>query len=283
MNLGARCSAQGGVSRALERAAAIGCGAVQIFTKNNNRWAEKPLDPDEVRRFRAGARGFKRRYLFAHDGYLINLASPRAAIHRRSLEALVDEIRRAELLGLAYVVAHPGAHLGKGDEWGIARVAKSLDLAHAETAGARVRVLLETTAGQGTSLGWRFEHLAEILARVRDPERLGVCVDTCHIFAAGYDIRTEDAYERTMRRLLGLVGRRTVRAFHLNDSSRELGSRVDRHAHIGKGKIGLWACRALVNDARFHDRPMVLETPKGKDMAEDVMNLRLLRGLRRRG
>jgi deoxyribonuclease-4 len=280
LNLGAHCSTQGGVSRALERAAAIGCGAVQIFTKNNNRWAEKPLDPGEVRRFRAAARGFKRRYLFAHDGYLINLASPRAAILKRSLVALVDEIRRAELLGLSYVVTHPGAHLGKGEEWGVARVARSLDLAHAETAGARVRVLLETTAGQGTSLGWRFEHLAEILARVEAPERLGVCVDTCHIFAAGYDIRTEGAYEETMRRLLSLVGRQAVRAFHLNDSSRDLGSRVDRHAQIGKGKIGLGAFRALVNDPRFRDRPMVLETPKGKDMKEDVVNLRVLRGLR---
>src|SRR5262245_525461 len=145
LNLGAHCSTQGGVSRALARAAAVGCGAVQIFTKNNNRWAEKPLDPDEVRRFRAAARGFKRRYLFAHDGYLINLASPRAEILERSLAALVDEIRRAELLGLTYLVTHPGAHLGEGEEWGVARVAKSLDLAHAETAGARVRVLLETT------------------------------------------------------------------------------------------------------------------------------------------
>lgn len=280
LNLGAHCSTQGGVSKALERAVAIGCGAVQIFTKNNNRWFEKPLDPDEVRRFRAAARRFKARFLFSHDGYLINLASPRREILDKSLLSLADEIRRADLLGLAYVVTHPGAHVGAGEEAGIARVVRSLDLVHAETAGARTRVLLETTAGQGTALGWRFEHLAEILARVKAPERLGVCVDTCHIFAAGYDIRTEAECARTLRRLERLVGRRAVRAFHLNDSLRELGSRVDRHAHIGKGKIGLEGFRALVNDPRFRDRPMVLETPKGKEMREDLRNLRVLRSLR---
>lgn len=280
MNLGAHCSTEGGVSTALERAARAGCDAVQIFTKNNNRWSEKPLDPDEVRRFRAAARRFKSRFLFSHDSYLINLASPRRDVLRKSLVAMADEIRRADLLGLSYVVTHPGAHLGEGEERGIARVAESLDRVHAETPGARARVLLETTAGQGTTLGWRFEHLAEILARVASPERLGVCVDTCHVFAAGYDIRTEDAYTRTMRRLERLVGRRAIRAFHLNDSQRDLGSRVDRHAHIGKGKIGLGGFRALVNDERFRDRPMVLETPKGKDLKEDRMNLRVLRGLR---
>ncbi len=283
MNLGAHCSTEGGVSTALERAARAGCGAVQIFTKNNNRWFEKPLDPEEVRRFRAAARRFKKRFLFSHDSYLINLASPRRDVLKKSLVAMADEIRRADLLGLAYVVTHPGAHLGEGEERGIARVAQSLDLVHAETAGARARILLETTAGQGTTLGWRFEHLAEILARVAAPERLGVCVDTCHVFAAGYDIRAEEGYMRAMRRLERLVGRRAIRAFHLNDSRRELGSRVDRHAHIGKGKIGLGAFRALVNDARFRDRPMVLETPKGKDLKEDRMNLRVLRGLRRGG
>ncbi len=283
MNLGAHCSTEGGVSRALERAARAGCAAVQIFTKNNNRWFEKPLDPEEVRRFRAAARRFKRRFLFSHDSYLINLASPRRDVLKKSLVAMADEIRRADLLGLAYVVTHPGAHLGEGEERGIARVVQSLDLVHGETAGARTRVLLETTAGQGTTLGWRFEHFAEILARVAAPERLGVCVDTCHVFAAGYDIRTEEGYASTMRRLERLVGRRAIRAFHLNDSQRELGSRVDRHAHIGKGKIGLGGFRALVNDARFRDRPMVLETPKGKDLKEDVVNLRVLRGLRRGG
>jgi deoxyribonuclease-4 len=180
-------------------------------------------------------------------------------------------------------VVHPGAHVGQGEAAGLARVAASLDEVFAGTRGGRVRVLLETTAGQGTSLGWRFEHLAEIIARARSPERLGVCVDTCHVFAAGYDIRTPAAYGRTVQELVRAVGLCAIRAFHLNDSLRELGSRVDRHTHIGKGKIGLGAFHALVNDARFRDRPMVLETPKGKDMREDVANLRTLRRLRADG
>lgn len=280
MNLGAHCSTEGGVSRALERGASIGCGAVQLFTKNNNRWFEKPLDPAEVRRFRAAARGFRRRFLISHDGYLVNLASPRREVLEKSLVSFADEIRRADLLGIPWVVTHPGAHLGTGETGGLARVARSLDLVFAETRGSRALVLLETTAGQGTSLGWRFEHLAEIIARSRHPERLAVCVDTCHVFAAGYEIRTPEGYERTMRDLVRLVGLRRIRAFHLNDSARELGSRVDRHAHIGKGRIGLSGFRLLLRDARFADRPMVLETPKGKDMKEDVVNLRVLRRLR---
>ncbi len=281
MNLGAHCSTEGGVSRSLERGASIGCGAVQLFTKNNNRWFEKPLDPDEIRRFRSAARAFKRRFLISHAGYLINLASPKADLLEKSLASFADEVRRADAIGLAGVVVHPGAHVGEGEERGIARVAQSLDAVFAETPGARPLVLLETTAGQGTSLGWRFEHLAEIIGRCGSPERLGVCVDTCHVFAAGYDIRTQDAYEKTMRDLIRLVGRRRIRAFHLNDSLRELGSRIDRHEHIGKGKIGLGGFRALLNDPRFGDRPMVLETHKGKEMKEDVVNLRVLRKLRR--
>lgn len=280
MNLGAHCSAQGGVSRALERAAAIGCGAVQLFTKNNNRWFEKPLADDEVKRFRRAARGFRKGFLFSHDAYLINLGSPRPAVLKNSLRAMADEIRRADALGLAGVVMHPGSHLGKGEEWGIARIAKSLDEVLAETKGAKSRVWLETTAGQGTNLGHRFEQIAEIMSAVCTPERLGVCVDTCHIFAAGYDIRGPKEYAATMRELIRLVGMRNIRAFHLNDSQRELGSRVDRHAHIGEGMIGLEGFRHLMNDERFAKRPMVLETPKGPDQKEDVENLARLRGLR---
>lgn len=280
MNLGAHCSTQGGVSRALERGASIGCGAVQIFAKNNNRWFEKPLAEDEVRRFRAAAKGFRPRLLISHAGYLVNLASSNATFHEKSLVSFADELRRAETLRLAGVVVHPGAHMGKGEEWGIARIAESIDAVIAEVRPKAARILLETTAGQGTALGYRFEHLAEIMSRVAAPERVGVCVDTCHLFAAGYDIRSREGYERTMRDLVRLVGLRAIRAFHLNDSLRELGSRVDRHAHIGKGKIGLDGFRHLLNDPRFDDRPMVLETPKGPDLRDDVLNLRRLRRLR---
>lgn len=280
MNLGAHCSTQGGVTRALERGASIGCGAVALFTKNNNRWFEKPLDADEVRRFRKAAKAFRARYLISHAGYLINLASAKPDILEKSLASFADEVRRADALGLAGVVVHPGAHMGQGEDAGIARIAASLDAVFAETAGAKTRVLLETTAGQGTAIGHRFEHLAEIIRRSKSPERLGVCVDTCHIFAAGYEIRTERGYADTMRALVRIVGMRAIRAFHVNDSLREFGSRVDRHTHIGKGKIGLAGFRHLMNDARFADRPMVLETPKGDDMREDVVNLRRLRRLR---
>lgn len=280
MNLGAHCSAQGGVARALERAASIRCNAVQIFAKNNNRWFEKPLDEAEVRRFRRAAKSFRPRLLISHAGYLINLASTNAAFLEKSLVSFADEVRRAETLRLAGVVIHPGAHMGKGEEWGLSRIAESLSAVIAEARPKTTRILLETTAGQGTALGYRFEHLAEIMSRVAAPERIGVCVDTCHLFAAGHDIRSREAYERTMRDLVRLVGLRAIRAFHLNDSLRELGSRVDRHAHIGKGKIGLGGFRHLLNDPRFVDRPMVLETPKGSDLREDVLNLRRLRRLR---
>jgi len=274
-------SIAGGVDQALERGASIGCRAVQLFTKNNNRWEGKAIGDEETERFRELARGFRPGMLLAHVGYLINLASPGGEVRRRSLAAFRDELERAERLGLAGVVFHPGSHLGDGEAKGIARIVKSIDRVHRETAGFRVRALLETTAGQGTSVGRTFEELAAIRSRVREPERLGVCLDTCHVFAAGYPIHTRAGYRETIEALDRALGIDSLRAVHLNDSMKPFGSRRDRHEHIGKGEIGLDGFRFFVTDRRFRKIPMVLETPKSEDLHEDVRNLRVLRSLRR--
>lgn len=266
-------SIAGGVDRALERGMSIGCAAIQIFLKNNMQWRGRPLAVDDIQRFR------QRRHLLviAHSGYLINLAAINPVFLRRSQAAVVDEIKRAELLGIAVLVLHPGAHMGAGEAAGLKQVARSLDAVFQATPRARVRIALETTAGQGTNLGHRFEQLAEIFQRVRQPHRLAVCLDTCHLFAAGYDIRTAAGYRRTMRELDRWVGCRQVVSVHLNDSRAPLGSRVDRHAHIGRGHLGLAAFRAVLRDRRWRDLPLVLETPKGQDLREDRENLRVLR------
>jgi deoxyribonuclease-4 len=278
---GAHMSIAGGHHLALLEAQALGCQTVQLFTKAPSQWSAKPIDPEQARLFRATLRRTRLRQPLIHDSYLINLASPDEALYRRSLEAFIDELDRAELLGVRYLVTHPGAHLDSGEETGLARVAAALDEIHSRRPNLRVRVLLETTAGQGSSLGHRFEHLARILSLVADPGRLGVCLDTCHVFAAGYALAPAVEYETTMRHLDRVVGLRRVRAFHVNDSLRPLGSRVDRHSHIGKGELGLEPFRLLVNDPRFRNRPMVLETPKeeGDNKEMDAVNLGVLRGL----
>lgn len=272
--LGAHMSIAGGVHRALERGASIGCASVQIFLKNNMQWAGSPLCAHEIACFRQ-----HRLPAFAHSGYLLNLASPHAPNRRRSITALVDEIKRAAALGVPFIVMHPGAHLGAGEEAGLRTLARSLDVVFAATGGSKVQIALETTAGQGTCLGHRFEHLAYALEHCRRPKRLAICVDTCHLFAAGHDIRTPRGYETTMRDLDRVIGAEHVVAFHLNDSKKPLGSRVDRHEHIGKGHIGLTTFRCLLRDPRWAGLPMSLETPKGADLREDVENLRVLRKL----
>jgi deoxyribonuclease-4 len=260
-----------------------GLGSGRIFTKNANQWNAKDLTDDEVRLFRRTLRQTRLRFPTAHDSYLINLASPDDALYRRSLEAFVVEMQRAERLGLRYLVTHPGAALDSGEEAGLARVARALDEVHRRCPGFRVQVLLETTAGQGTTLGHRFEHLARILSLVEEPDRLGICFDTCHVFAAGYDLAPERAYRATMKDFQRLIGLNRLRVFHLNDSLKPHGSRVDRHAHIGRGCLGLEPFRLLVNDRRFRNRPMLLETPKegpgGEDM--DAVNLATLCSLLR--
>jgi deoxyribonuclease-4 len=278
---GAHMSIAGGLHNALLAAGAHGMETVQLFTKNSNQWNARELTGEEIRGFRRTLRQTGLRFPMAHDSYLINLASPQEALYRRSIEAFVVELCRADQLGLRYLITHPGASTDGDEAAGLARVARALDEVHRRCPRCRVRILLETTAGQGTTLGHRFEHLADILCRVADPKRLGVCFDTCHVFAAGYPLAPETEYQSTMRHFDRVLGLRHLRAFHINDSLKPLGSRVDRHAHIGRGQLGIQPFRLLVNDRRFRNRPMVLETPKenGSELDMDRVNLQLLRGL----
>lgn len=279
--LGAHQSIAGGYQRAVQRAAAAGCQCVQIFTTNSNQWRARPVTDDDVRRFQESLRQWNIVEPIAHDSYLINLASPDPGLWQRSVTALAEELRRSERLGLRYVVTHPGATIEGDENQGIERVVRALDELLAETQELSVGCLLETTAGQGTSLGWKFEHLARILEGTSRPERLGVCFDTCHVFSAGYPLAAAKDYRATIRELARTVGLDKVRAIHLNDSARPLGARVDRHAHIGRGHLGLAPFRNLLSDGRFADIPMYLETPKGQENGRelDAINLETLRGL----
>lgn len=278
---GAHMSIAGGYHLALLAAQSHGCQTVQLFTKNSNQWAGKEITEPEVALFRRTLRQSRLRFPMAHDSYLINLASSDEGLYQKSIEAFVIELQRAERLGLRYLVTHPGAHLDAGEAVGLARVAQALNIVHDRCAGFRVQVLLETTAGQGTSLGYRFEHLAQILSLLKEPNRVGVCLDTCHVFAAGYALWPEAEYRATLRDFDKQIGLSRLKAFHLNDSLKPRGSRVDRHAHIGRGQLGLEPFRLLVNDRRFRSRPMVLETPKEDtdDGDMDTVNLGLLRSL----
>ena len=279
---GAHMSTSGGHDRAVRAAHGFGFATVQLFTKNNNQWGAKPLTDAQVAAFRAALDETGVADPVAHNSYLINLGSPDDALWAKSVDAMTVEVQRAEALGIADLVIHPGAHLGSGEDAGLARVARGLDEVHRRTRGVAVRIDLETTAGQGTCLGHRFEHLGRILGRVAEPERLGICVDTCHIFAAGYSLESADQYNTTIDALDRAVGLGRVRVWHLNDSRRERGSRVDRHEAIGRGRMGLEPFRLVVNDRRFAAVPMVLETPKGQVEGEDLdaINLRTLRQLR---
>jgi deoxyribonuclease-4 len=278
---GAHMSIAGGYYKALLAATEHGCQAVQMFTKNSNQWSGKALTGEDIQLFRNNWQGSNLHYSLAHDSYLINLASHDETLRRRSVEAFVIEMERAEAFGLDYLVTHPGCSVDGDERSGIARVAKALDEVHRRCRKYHVMVLLETTAGQGNSLGHRFEHLAEIITRAKNPDRLGVCLDTCHVFAAGYPLAPEKSYRATMRAFDRIVGLDRLRAFHVNDSKKPLGSRVDRHAHIGQGCLGLEPFRHLVNDRRFRRHPMILETPKEgpNDERMDALNLKTLRAL----
>ena len=278
--LGAHVSIAGGVDKAVLTAREVGCQALQIFVKSSNQWRAAPFREGEVERFRANLAATGIGPVVAHDSYLINLCSPEAALWEKSLEAFLVELDRCETLGVPYLVTHPGAHTGAGEEAGLRQLVRAIDQVHSLRRQHQVKILLETTAGQGTGLGNRFEQLGEVLSRVKEPGRLGICLDTCHVFAAGYDLRTPAAYRETMNRFDAVVGMGRLLAIHLNDSKRELGSRVDRHEQIGKGAIGVEAFRLLLNDARLKQVPMLLETPKGPDYKEDKINLALLRSLR---
>jgi deoxyribonuclease-4 len=278
---GAHMSIAGGCHNALLTAEAHGCETVQLFTKNASQWQGKALSDEDIATFKKHVKRTRLRCVTAHDSYLINLASPDAALYEKSLDAFVEEMRRAEALGLTYLVMHPGAAVGDTPEAGLTRVAAALDTAHERCPGYRLKVLLETTAGQGTTLGHRFEHLAAILKAVATPRRLGVCLDTCHVFAAGYGLSSPAEYAATFREFDRVVGLKWLKLFHVNDSVKGLGCRVDRHAGLGLGQIGLEAFRLLVNDARFAAHPMILETPKedGANKEMDRVNLGLLREL----
>ncbi|MEA3337720.1 MAG: deoxyribonuclease IV [Chloroflexota bacterium] len=277
--LGAHVSAAGGVSKAFPRAESIGCDTFQIFTRNQNRWVSKALDPAEIERWHQAAADSGLMPVVAHASYLINLGSPDDELWEKSIEAFVDELRRAEALGLLGVVLHPGAHMKEGEQAGIARVVAGLDRCHEETPGYKTLTLLEITAGQGTTLGYRFEHLAAMRGQVAEPARVGVCFDTCHAFAAGYDFRSIEDYGAMMDEFDQVIGLEQIKCFHFNDSKREFASRRDRHEHIGQGFIGLSGFAHILNDPRFSQVPMILETPKSKDMHEDVENLAQLREL----
>lgn len=279
--LGAHMSIAGGYYKSVEAAREQGCDCVQLFTKNNNQWRAKPLTDEEAKRFQEALAELRISHPISHNSYLINLAAPNDELWRKSIDAHRVELERAEALGIPYVVAHPGAFTTSSEEEGLQRVISALDEIHVSMPKCKARTLLETTAGQGSCLGHRFEHLATILNGVKRPERLGVCVDTCHVFAAGYPLGTKTEYKRTIDALASIVGLEQIKAFHLNDSVKGLGSRVDRHAHIGKGCLGLEPFRHLLNDRRFREIPMYLETPKEEVDGEhmDAVNLRLLRSL----
>ncbi len=279
--LGAHMSIAGGLDQALWRGQAVGCSAVQIFLKNQLQWAAKPYTAEDIARFKAAWRATGMRAVFAHSTYLINLAAPVEVEWRRAVAAFGDELERAEALGLSFVVIHPGSHRGAGVEAGVRRIVKALDALTARTGGYRVMVLLENTAGAGATIGRTFEELAMILRRARRPERLGVCLDTCHLFAAGYDIRSREGYESAMAECARQVGIGQVRAFHLNDAKQPLGSGLDRHEKIGRGHLGLETFGRLLNDRRFTDVPMVLETPKEPEPRADREGLARLRRLPR--
>jgi deoxyribonuclease IV len=279
--LGSHMSIAGGYYKAVEAAKKADCDCVQLFTKNNNQWRAKEITNDEAQKFRATLQDLGITHPISHDSYLINLASPDPELWKKSIDAFVVELLRAEQLGISYVVTHPGAYTTSSEEQGLKRVAEALNEVHQQLPNCQSMCLLETTAGQGSNLGAKFDHLAAIINMTKKPERVGVCVDTCHIFAAGYPLDTPKNYEVTMKELDLIIGIDCVKAFHLNDSLKDLGSHVDRHAHIGRGKMGLEPFRNLLNDRRFTNVPMYLETAKGEEDGEDldVINLRTLRSL----
>lgn len=280
-------SVAGGLPRAVERAVVHRCQALQIFAKNANQWRGRIVPPEEVRAFRAAVKAAGIWPVVSHASYLINLATTDRALRRQSLEAMGDEIDRAEALGLLGVVLHPGCYTAGSEADGLDLIADALLILFRERRRGKTMVLLEHTAGQGTSLGSTFEQLASMIAKTNDHKRIGVCLDTCHLLASGYDIVSPEGYDTTFKQFGRLVGFERLKAFHLNDSKRPLGSRVDRHEHIGQGCLGLEPFRRIVNDRRFRDLPMLLETPKGEGKAAgpiavdplDERNLETLRGL----
>jgi len=274
MLLGAHMSIAGGYHLAAEKGGALGCTAIQVFTKNERQWRAKPISDEEASRFKSAVTQQGIKVAFAHDTYLHNLASPNPELWRKSVDAFTEELGRCERLGLDYLVSHPGSPMTSGADAGIGRMREALGEILDRTKGYRSRILLETTAGQGATLGSRFDEMAKL---VQGFDPIGVCFDTCHVFAAGYDLRTRPGYDGVMAEFDKHIGLDRLRAFHMNDSKKDLGCRVDRHEHIGRGFIGRDAFKFIMNDPRFAAVPKVLETPKENDM--DPVNLAVLRTL----
>lgn len=279
MLLGAHMSIAGGVHNAPLLAASVGCTALQIFTKSSNQWKTKPFAEGEVEAFKKNVAANGIEAVVAHDAYLINLAAPDDALYAKSIDAFEEEMHRCETLGIPVLIMHPGAPLEQGDDFGIERVSAAFSELHRRTSGINVRIAVEITAGQGSHIGRTFEQIARIIEKTTRGDLLRVCFDTCHAFAAGYDLSTEEGYHDTWQQFDRLIGLERLAVIHVNDSMKGLGSRVDRHQHIGKGAMGLVPFRLLMNDSKLADVPKILETPKEKDLAEDRMNLALLRQL----
>jgi deoxyribonuclease-4 len=277
--LGAHTSINGGVSTAVDLAGKLKFTAMQIFTKNNNRWYAKPLTDEEINKYKTKLEASNIKFVVAHDCYLINLCAKDEIMLVKSRDAFIDELQRCEQLEIPHLNFHPGAHLGIGEEDGIKLIAESLNIAHQKTSGFKVSSMLETTAGQGTSIGYRFEHLRKIIDLVEEKERMTVCIDTAHIFAAGYDIKVAKNYDIVIKEFDNIIGIDRLKCFHMNDSKKQLGSRVDRHENIGDGFIGLEGFSNIMNDKRIEMVPKILETPKGKEQLEDIKNLTTLRKL----
>lgn len=277
--LGAHTSISGGVSKSVPLAEKLGFTAMQIFTKNNNRWNAKPLDDTEIKKFKELLSNSNIEFVVSHDSYLINLCAKDENNLEKSRNAFVDELERCELLGIPHLNFHPGAHGGQGEDDGIKMIAESLNLAHEKTKGFHVSSMLELTAGQGTNLGYRFDHIARIIELVDEKDRMTACIDTAHIFAAGYNIKDDSEYAKVIKEFDDVIGLDRLKCFHMNDSKKDLGSRVDRHENIGKGFIGLEGFKNIMNDSRLTHIPKILETPKGKEQLEDIENLNVLKNL----
>ncbi len=279
---GSHMSVAGGLENAFADGVRVGCECLQIFVKNQRQWQAPPLTEETIRRYKLAQSATELAPVVAHATYLLNFASAEKTLRDKSILCMVDELERCEALGVSSLIFHPGAHMKSTPAEGMKRVAKSLDRVHKYCQGFRSRVLLETTAGQGSALGWRFEQLAEIIDQTKSPDRVGVCLDTCHLFAAGYDFRKGEEYAGMIQEMDATFGSDRVECIHTNDSKQELGSRVDRHEHIGKGKIGKSGFSHFVNDPRFLEVPFILETAKGKDGRGsdlDTVNLKRLRSL----
>jgi deoxyribonuclease-4 len=277
--LGAHMSIAGGLHKAVERGRVAGCGVLQVFTQNSNQWRGKRIADSDAALFREAWEESGMRDIVSHDIYLINLAAAPGEVREKSKAGFLEEMERCARLGIDKIVMHPGSHLGEGEETGISRIVEAFDTLFEQAQDFTGTVLLETTAGQGTNIGYRFEHLREIRDRSAFPERFGICFDTCHTFAAGYDITTREGYVRVFEEFDQVLGLENLRVFHFNDSKKGLNCRVDRHEHIGRGAMGLEGFRFLMNDERFRGIPKILETPKGDNDEMDAINLKTLRDL----